>query len=819
MPFVEVAIPLGIRQTFSYSVPAPLIAKIKPGARVLVPFGRKLLTGFVVSTSAEQPPAGFTIRPVRDILDREPAVSPELIETALWVAKYYFAPPGEVFRALFPAGHEVTGSERVRLSGRAMSLMAGGLRPGGLRREAEQILDALFRQGPASIKRLAAEAGIRSAAAWVESLVLGGWAEIEDTLDKPKIGVRQQLGLRAIPATEDALSGLTATQGRLYRNLPPDGKLIPLQDVLRQTGCTAAVAHALVAAGVAEIAPVRIERIPLDLADTAALQPIKLTKAQGAALEGLRQLLSAGAAERCLLHGVTGSGKTEVYLRLIAEVLTRGDSALFLVPEIGLTPLLCRVVLAHFPGRVSVLHSGMSAGERFDQWLKIREGKSPVVVGTRSAVFAPVPRLRLVILDEEQDASYKQDESPCYHAREVAWHRIRQASGLLLMGSATPSVETYHAAKGPGQIGCFSLPERIEARPLPQVEVVDMGQEFQRKGKRTVLSHLLQSELAAVIERGEQAIVLLNRRGYSRSLLCRSCGQACTCPDCSVSLTYHQEDGRLICHYCGREEATPSACTSCGGQYIYFVGVGTEQLEEIVRRVIPQARVARVDRDVGRRRGAIRKILLDFSARRLDVLVGTQIVAKGHDFPNVTLVGVVGADSGLAFPDFRSAERTFQLLTQVAGRAGRGSIPGRVVIQSFYPDHYALTSAKQHDFSAFFAREIEFRRQLGYPPFCNMVQILVTDSELQRAFLAGEKIAAALKRCRDSAPPGSGCRVLGPAAAPLEKLRGKYRVQLLLKLPAGTSAAPLLETAFGLLAAEKVPLAGVHVDVDPLSLL
>ncbi len=522
---------------------------------------------------------------------------------------------------------------------------------------------------------------------------------------------------------------------------------------------------------------------------------------------------------RCLVYGVTGSGKTEVYLRLISEALKMGGTALFLVPEIGLTPLLSRLVVSRFPGLVSLLHSGMSAGERYDQWRLIHEGHSKVVVGTRSAVFAPLNDLRIVIIDEEQDSSYKQDESPCYHAREVAWHRVQQSKGILLLGSATPSIESYYTAAEQSDVPSFCLPERVESRPLPEVTIVDMGLELKRQGKYTIVSAALQKELENCMERGEQAIVLLNRRGYSRTLLCRSCGHVFTCPDCSVSMTYHQQENRLACHYCGQESGIPQACANCGGPYIHFSGVGTEQLESIIRSLLPNARIARLDRDAVRRRGVMRTTLFSFAERELDVLVGTQMLAKGHDFPYVTMVGVIAADAGLSFPDFRAAERAFQLLIQVAGRAGRGCAPGHVVIQSYYPDHYALQFAQKQDYEGFYRREIDFRKMMGYPPFRNLVQILIADPDQLKAARAAEKIAGALKLRINRTAAGAGPVVLGPASAPLEKLRGNYRMQILVKCPPGYSVIPALQDCFADLNRQKISAARIHVDVDPLSLL
>jgi primosomal protein N' (replication factor Y) len=439
------------------------------------------------------------------------------------------------------------------------------------------------------------------------------------------------------------------------------------------------------------------------------------------------------------------------------------------------------------------------------------------VVGTRSAVFAPLKNLRFIVIDEEQDSSYKQDESPCYHAREVAWQRMQQCNGVLLLGSATPCVETFYSAAQKGD--CFFLPERIEAKPLPQVTVVDMSREFQRQGKSTVISSDLQQELKTCMDRGEQAIILLNRRGYSRALLCRSCGHVFTCPDCSISMTYHQQEERLACHYCGQERSTPSICTECGGPYIHYAGVGTEQLESVLRSLLPSARIARLDRDSTRRRGVLRSTLFNFAEHKLDLLVGTQMLAKGHDFPDVTLVGVIAADSGLAFPDFRSAERTFQLLTQVAGRAGRGVSPGRVVIQSYHPENYAVQFAQEQNYQGFYEQEIEFRKLMGYPPFRRLIQILISDPDRDKALRTAEKIAGALRQCAAKTEGHWKPHILGPAAAPLGKLRGQYRIQILIKLHPGAGGISILQDCFEDLERKKISSAKVHVDVDPLSLL
>jgi primosomal protein N' (replication factor Y) len=813
---VDIAVPVGVRRTFFYSVPPELRERIAEGMRVLVPFGRKLVTGYVIGFPSAHP-KNMKLRPVRELLEPEPAIPHGLVETALWVSRYYFAPPGEVFRALFPAGTQVSGERRVSLTPRTAALIQGGLRPAGLNSQQNEILDILSYERSLTTAQLAARPKLRCTEALIESLVSAQHVQVETLVESPRVKTKEQLGIRKLCGNKEVTQNLPAAQKRLYSALDSNGEPLLLQEALRLSKGTGAAARALEQKGLVEVAAMQMRRTPQELSFAPASGNLNLTEYQKEFVDRILELLLNRKAARRLIHGVTGSGKTEIYLRLIAEVLRSGGAAMFLVPEIGLTPLLSRQVVSRFPGQVSLLHSGMSAGERHDQWNRIREGGSRVVVGTRSAVFAPLRDLRFIVIDEEQDASYKQDESPCYHAREVAWQRIQQCDGVLLLGSATPSIETYHWANKQGH--CYHVPERIDAKPLPRVTIVDMSREFQQRGKSTVLSTALDEELKNCMDRGEQAMVLLNRRGFARALLCRSCGHVFSCPDCSISMTYHRQDDRLICHYCGREQATPSVCGECGGPYIHYAGVGTEQLESLLKKLLPTARIARLDRDATRRRGVLRSILFQFAERKLDLLVGTQMLAKGHDFPDVTLVGVVAADSGLAFPDFRSAERTFQLLTQVAGRAGRGASPGRVVIQSYYPENYALQFSQQQDYQGFYEREIEFRKLMGYPPFRGLIQILVSDPQRTKALLTAEKIAEVLRAHAAKLEGHTRPHILGPAAAPIEKLRGNFRLQVLVKMPPGAGGISVLQECFEDLERRKISSAKVHVDVDPLSLL
>jgi primosomal protein N' (replication factor Y) (superfamily II helicase) len=828
--FVDIAIPVGVRKTFAYSVPPEFREKIAAGMRVMVPFGRKLVTGYVIGALDQAQVENLKLRPVHELLEPEPAIPPSLVEIALWVSHYYFAPPGDVLRALFPAGTQISGERKASLMPKTAQLLEGGLRPIGLKPQEYLLLDILLREKSLTVKELAKRSALRGAEALVETLAAGKWIQLDAFLASPKVKMKEQLGIRLLPAGQDAAASLRGAQKRLYSAVCAAAvhsaaihgaadELLSLQAVLRSSKSTHSAAKALERRGLVEIAPAQIQRVPPELAEAAGAEALVLTAHQKEIIGGILDLLRQQKASQCLVHGVTGSGKTEVYLRLIAEVLHQGGTSLFLVPEIGLTPLLSRLVVSRFPEKVSLLHSGMSAGERFDQWNRIRAGVSKVVVGTRSAVFAPLHNLRLIIIDEEQDASYKQDESPCYHAREVAWQRVQQSNGVLVMGSATPSMETFYRAHQKGEARYFCLPERVEARPLPQITIVDMSREFQRSGKNVVISHELCDALENCMQRKEQAIVLLNRRGYSRTLLCRSCGHVFSCPDCSISMTYHREDNRLACHYCGREQEPPAACTNCGGIYIHYAGVGTEQLESMLKELFPKARIARLDRDVTRRRGVLRSTLYSFAARTLDILVGTQMLAKGHDFPDVTMVGVVAADAGLSFPDFRSAERTFHLMIQVAGRAGRGSAPGQVIIQSYHPDNYALHYAQKQDYLGFYEKEIDFRKLMGYPPFRNLIQILVSDPDAAKAMRTATAIAETLKLQSARIPSDARPHVLGPAPAPMEKLRGSYRVQILVKSHSGTNATALLRDCFEALESSKHSSAKVHVDIDPLSLI
>ena len=541
--------------------------------------------------------------------------------------------------------------------------------------------------------------------------------------------------------------------------------------------------------------------------------PLTPTAEQAAALQEISQVFDSGKFSTILLHGVTGSGKTEVYSRAIERCLESGKTALLLVPEIGLTPAVAERFVARFGERVAVLHSGLTPQERSAEWWRLRRGEARIAVGTRSAVFAPVENLGLVIVDEEQDSSYKQGETPRYHGRDTAVVRAKLEGAVVVLGSATPSLETTYQARS-GRYKCLVMEKRVADRALAPVKVIDMRAEFEQTGKNELLSPPLVQGMQEALAGSGQVLVLRNRRGYSNFVLCRRCGVAVPCINCSISLTYHRRRNQLVCHYCGYSRGVPKTCEKCESKHLYFVGEGTEKVEEAVQAALPGARVARLDRDTAAGKRQAEKILRSFVRGELDVLVGTQMIAKGHDFQGVTLVGVVSVDSLLGLPDFRAAERTFQLLTQVAGRAGRGALPGRVLVQSYHPDHYAVQFGAAQDYGGFYEKEMHFRRLMHYPPFAALANVVVR----------GRKVEDAIRYAKElqnffGAAGESKVRVLGPAPAPIARLKKDYRFHFLLKSPDRSALQKLLRQMAEFGNKQKIPAGTVLADVDPLSLL
>ena len=521
-----------------------------------------------------------------------------------------------------------------------------------------------------------------------------------------------------------------------------------------------------------------------------------------------------GKFKAFLLHGVTGSGKTEVYIRAMRAALDIGRSSLMLVPEIALTPVFSRRLKAVFGNKVAILHSNLSAGERYDEWRRIRRGDAKVVIGTRSAIFAPLGDLGLIIVDEEHDTSYRQNESPFYNARDAAVMRANLTNSVVVLGSATPALESFQNVTD-GKYEYLELKNRIGGRPLASVEMIDMREVFRDAGKDVAISPQLAEAIKETHAKGEQSIIMLNRRGFSRFVLCRSCGESLRCINCDITLTFHRSGDKLMCHYCNHTTRVPRKCPFCESEFLYFIGEGTEQLETMLQARFPTLRIARIDRDTMAKRGEMAKTLYAFDRGEYDMLVGTQMLAKGHDFHNVTLVGVISVDTGLGLPDFRAAERTFQLLTQVAGRAGRGDLAGRVLIQTYYPEHYSLRHASNQDFEGFFAEELRHRERYSYPPYASLASVMIKHSDLATANATAELF----RKCLDDANEEKKCRIVGPAQASIARLKGQYRLQLLIKSPNRRDLRNTLDRALESAEAAGCDMRSLYVEIDPISLM
>ncbi len=801
---IEVAVAVPAPGTFSYGVSGDLAGSIVAGGRVLVPFGNRRVTGFVLGEGT--PPAERALKPVLGIMDESPVFPCEMIPFFRWIADYYLHPVGEVIRTALPRG--ITVSDRTVLQttqrGRRM-LSSGGLKP-----EAERLLTRLER--PAKASAVTGPTAGPENAAIVREMETLGLVRRETRLAGGQARHRKERVIA--PGNPPPLpEGLSAPRRKILRLLAEGGPT-PIRRLRLSVPTAPDLVRSMEKDGQVQIRWETVYRDPLGEPIPADVPP-KLTSAQQEAVARVRAGFEKGY-EAFLLSGVTGSGKTEVYLHAAAAALAVGRGSLVLVPEIALITQMERRFRARFGPEVAVLHSGLSAGERFDQWTRIAAGEAKIVVGARSALFAPLSRLGLVVVDEEHDASFKQESGLRYNARDMALVRAKLCRAVALLGSATPSVQSYRNAQT-GKLVELTLPERIERRPLPEIEVVDLTANRDRRGPERFLTGKLRRAIAAALERKEQVLLFLNRRGYSSFPVCGACGKPVTCRHCDISLTLHQRRNAFCCHYCGFTRPAETVCPSCGAAALRLLGLGTEKLEETVQRLFPAARVARMDRDTTSRKGSILKLLRALRRGEVDVLVGTQMVAKGHDFPNITLVGIVCADLSLNFPDFRAGERTFQLLAQVAGRAGRGERPGRVVLQTYNPDHFCILAARDQDFRAFYGREIAFRRQLDYPPFSRLVQVRITGPDAADVARRAKEIAARL-RAMDESSQGLA-QVLGPIESPLSKIAGRFRWQLMLK---AEKASALRRMARAVLAEEegrRSRKARVTVDVDPVSLL
>ena len=800
--YCDVSLPVPLDQPFTYELPETLRHRVKPGCRVLVPFGSRRLTGVVLRCHDDTP--AVTTREVFRLIDAEPVLDAGLLALGNWIGGYYCAPLGEVLRGMLPLAAEIR-------RGKVYSLTDAG------RDAARQLLFDASSEDPAvQILRMLDQRPL-SAAYLERKLPLAGNAmralerkhfvmvEQVQTERDPLRAPAERLRVELVGSTSATKLSKPERELLAFLELHPGSH--NLKDLEKLVRNASPAARALARK---KLLTLRSEPVAINAGTVRA--PHVLNRAQSAAFEEIRAAIQAHQFHTFLLHGVTGSGKTEVYLNAIDAALAEGRSALLLVPEIALTPAVAGQFFHRFGDRVAILHSAFSDSERSDQWRRIRAGSAAVVVGTRSGVFAPMRDLGLIVVDEEHDQSYKQEETPRYNGRDVAIVRAQAARACVILGSATPSLETRYNAER-GKYTLLELPSRIEERPMPAVELIDMRTEFLETRKQATFSRRLLEAIAHRLDNGEQTIILLNRRGFSSFVACRACGERVQCANCSVTLTFHRRDRRLLCHYCNYAERVPTHCPKCQSEHIYFLGTGSEKVEDELHREFPKARIARLDRDTATAKRQYEAILQAFRERSYDILVGTQMIAKGHDIPNVTLVGVVSADVGLGLPDFRAAERTFQLLTQVAGRAGRGSLPGIVLIQTINPDHYAVRMASAQDYQAFYEKELQFRRMMHYPPFSAMANILVRSEQQEQAMRWSTELGHILT------PAPEKIKILGPAEAPVTRLKNEYRYQFLVKAASRKALNELLRKAQDFARERKWSATALVIDVDPLTLL
>jgi primosomal protein N' (replication factor Y) len=826
--YCEVALPVPLDHTFTYGV--RLGQRPQRGARVIAPFRNEKLIGVVTAIDAK-PPAEVEVKYLEAVLDEEPLLSDHLLELAEWIAQYYLAPLGEVLRAMLPLAAEVRRTVYYRLTDLGRDVLARSMdgdqgkgiapqvrRRGRLSHEGQdmerRVLERLSSGEPVKVStlRTATAASLPLLAAMARKK----WIARETAAAERDARRMERF---AVLTGDGRLPALTEKQTTILAELAASGGELPLAE-LRRRDLPSSTLQTLVRRGL-----VRIDERPEAFrlgGLTPSSEPIYLNLAQ---IDALATITGAiGAFHPFLLYGVTGSGKTAVYLAAMQKVLDRGMTSILLVPEIGLTPQMAGLLDQAFGQKVALLHSALTPEERSEQWRRIRRGDAPIVVGTRSAIFAPAPNLGLILVDEEHDQSYKQEETPRYNARDVAVMRAKLAGAVVVMGSATPSLESWQNAES-GKYTRIELRDRVMNRPLPEVELVDMRREFQESARNDLFSRSLVEQTKAALERGEQALILLNRRGYSFAVMCRSCGVKLECQNCAISLTHHkaQSDSnaealagqRLECHYCGYKRTVPARCPKCDSEHLFYLGAGSQQGEEKLAEIFPGARIGRMDRDTVRGRYDLEHLLARLHSGEINLLVGTQMIAKGHDIHSVTLVGVVGCDHALSMPDFRAAERVFQLMTQVSGRAGRGDLPGRVVVQTYYPDHYAILAATTHDYATFAERELKFRRMMHYPPFGALANVLVQSQKLEEAAGWAGILGKYLLQNQNS----GAVRVLGPCTAPIARIKNVYRFHLILK---SANRKALNEALRGMLAhaAEKdVPRRNLIVDVDALRLM
>jgi primosomal protein N' (replication factor Y) len=804
--WAEVAVALPLRQTFTYRVPPSLYGRLIPGARVQAPFGRRRVAGFLVSVGPARGVAPAGLRDLAGLVDREPVIPAELLAVLRKAADYYLHPLGEVLEAALPPGAHAASEPHLALLAPGRAILDDAV----LDRTSHDLLSALTSGPRAESWVLHRISGLGPAQ--VKKARARGWIDRVDVVDAPDLGPAQETVVRRLDAPKAGTPPRLGVRQRLILERLRERDAVTLEELRQVHPEARAISEGLARHGLVALETRDTPRDPLLASEVPIAPPPTLNSAQATVVARVHDALDARVYRGFLLHGVTGSGKTEVYLRAIERVLDAGGGAIVLVPEIALTPQLVGRFRARFGDALGLLHSALSDRVRLAAWRDLREGRLRLAVGTRSALFAPVADLRLIVVDEEHDPSFKQEEGFRYHARDLSLLRAREADAVAILGSATPSLESWHNVTM-GKLERLCLPERATKHSLPEVTIVDLARNKRGPSGASLLSAPLHEALRETLEAREQAILFLNRRGFAPTVLCEECGETQRCQACSVGLVLHQRTAMLRCHLCDFAMDLPERCPRCDTGVLRSIGIGTEQVEAMIRDAFPTARVGRLDRDTASARG-IEEVLARLGSGALDVLVGTQMVAKGHDFPGVTLVGVIFADHGLSLPDFRAAERTFQLLAQVAGRAGRGATAGRVLVQTFLPEHMAVQAAAHHDYEGFCTRELAARAELQYPPFSRLVAFRVDAGSQARGRGTSQILADAAR----AAARGTNVRVTGPAEAPIARVRGRWRFRLFVR---GPELRVLRQVVLAVARkAEEAP-AGVRVtiDVDPVAML
>ena len=809
--YIEVAVALPVYKTFTYSVPQALTAFISAGKRVLVPFGRRRVTGYILGAACQSINPG-EIKHILDVLDEQPLFPRSMIPFFRWVSDYYKHPIGDAIKNGLPGGLTLYDYASITMTEEGkLALQKDQATP------AEKIVLNLLEGGPTRLQNLNQNLHVDISAALIQSLKHKGWVlnirELKDAATKSRMERFVSLTDAQLPC-----NGLSKSSRQILELLKSEGETAATE-LKKRVPTASRLIRTLENDGHLRIRNKRIYRDPFGESINPDHAPV-LSLEQQKAVSRITALLDHGFAT-FLLQGVTGSGKTEVYMQVAAATLDKGKCVLVLVPEIALITQMERRFRARFGERIAVLHSGLSAGERYDQWSRILQQKADIAIGARSAVFAPFSQIGLIVVDEEHDTSYKQESNLRYHARDLAVVRAKLNDCVALLGSATPSIQSHYNASARKFIE-VNLQKRIKSRPLPEIKIIDLRDSMGYRGLRRFITPQLHQAIKDTLLRNEQVLLFLNRRGSASFALCRSCGQPLRCKHCDISLTFHQQANAFKCHYCGFSRAAAVVrCDHCGSVEIKKLGLGTEKLEATIQKLFPHARIARMDRDTTTKKGAIIKLLKGLKDQTIDILVGTQMVAKGHDFPTITLVGIICADLSLNFPDFRAAEQTFQLLAQVAGRAGRGASPGSVILQTYNPDHFSILAAKDQDFKSFYPQEMSFRKALGYPPFSRMIQLKISGKDKLRTQAQAKRLGDLCHSLKIKNPSRySSIELMGPIASSLSKIAERYRWQILLK---GLRAKALHQFVSQLLFEHPTLFNNrsvrVVIDVDPVSLL